>query len=743
MNDSFISEGQFNPEDNFGASQTDENTNGFSDSESAEHITNVPCENNGYGCVLPVELRPDPKIVAESQQANKVSESNLIIKSVALPAVCECTNSDPIGSSFESAVSESGENITNVPCADIPKQEDDGYGTILDFQSTPNFSDGITGNIIPFGVPNTDPSVEDIEQPGSIAATETQVERPSLRLKNANKEIIQSAQFRLIFPIDKEEHEWFNSWTKINNPEFPEASEIFRQIIYNHAYTYHTTKPFVSLDELTAFTTSDFPTIVAVIRKLREKGGLAEIGIMVLLANLVDYIIRHGIGRIQSESYFFKHFSAQMGMSPSKGRDYVKRGRIFLEYREEILNGVEDVPGISLITLASSCLAKLTLFENAVNRHGLKQALKNLKELSFREFKKTLAYSEDDGKKEPKKPPVTDKKKADDLISQQEAYKAELKELNLMPNEKRLLRLVARGARYVCAPRMLTEKEVDLIESRLRERRLEILRREYNYRCANRNQDPFDPKHPITFSKDLYEITDFNEVVLRIRSCINLLQPMRRLIAILLFRLYSEKPWFGHKWKNPRDGVKYKSFRDFAMEELGMGEDYRDYLTVGKVIKEHYYFPDYLEDVDTESTFLKLRYLPAALRTHQNNEPLVLARLRSLTVREFKLFSIFADYETAFIKRLTEKHMDKFCNSLQCLRKPISGEPISDDYIESYGAYDDYYVREVINDVICHEPISSAVDEPETSDQIAEASDLGTHEAFDGNANQLDLLPTA
>ncbi|MDR0288033.1 MAG: hypothetical protein LBI03_10070 [Clostridiales bacterium] len=629
---------------------------------------------------------------------------------------------------------------------DISSQKDE-------INSTNVFGGEGYDNVLPFQPVPLSTETEEAHA-DNIVLPETNSYTAPIRLDNPKGEQLGYAMFYLISDLPPD-RECFGCWTKLTKPDFPEDSKLFRNIVLIHADAYHTLKVPLKWNDLTALTSIDFNDIVRVIRTLRGKVGIAEIAIMVLMARMVDSYSWYGWNQIKSVSTFLKVYSRDMGVSPSKAREYYNRGKVFLKHKDDILNGVGGVPGIPLETVASSCLAKLTYYDKAVELLGREQALSNLKNCTFKEFQEKMvnASGKDDGDK-PKKSPSDNKSQADDLTALYEANSAYVHELNLRPNEKRLLRIIAKGGRPIVTRRLLTDEEIEVIESRLREYRVNILQQNYDTHCSSRNEEHFDVKNPLAISDNLFEIKDYEEIILRIRTGIALLQPARRLIAILLFRLYFEGH-FKNKWKNPRDGVKYSSFKDFAIEELGMGEDYRVYLAVGKVLKTHYYFLEYLTDLDTEAMFLKLRYLPDALRTHKNNKPLVLARLRSLTVREFKTFSVFPDFEATFSKRLTKKQLERFTQRLSAIRPLVypSGQRnmqeyfIDSDFVESYYKLEDRLVDGIIckylDEVDCASSSSTQTsNEPVASAQINEVSDLDTPETSD-NSEQKESITAA
>jgi len=480
-------------------------------------------------------------------------------------------------------------------------------------------------------------------------------------------------------------------WTLDGNPYSPEQTAILDTIAQVWNDSWHTR---LRPDLAKVLTTWDFQTIVTTIRRLRAKVGFAELAVMILLGLIVKNKLYKKQG-CNSESGFFTRYSDSMGISKSKARDYSTRGLTFLEYRADILNGVGPVPGISIEDFVNSHLSKLSIYDKAVKKHGREQALFKLNTMTFREFQAELKEPK------PKTAPSGNTRKADvpDVDREQ---KAMLSEMALSPSEKRLLHIIAKGG-IVHLIHRLNGEQLEKAESRIRQRRVEILEENLKMAPIPWQRESYDPNNPLAISDDLYGLTNVNDILLRIRSGLALMVPARRVIAILTYRLFSWKESFEFHWKRPSEGVEYASFRDFAMNELGMGEEYRDYIAVGKVLWSYHQFLDGLSDMDTEDMFFKLRYIPKALQTHKGDECLVLARLRSLTVREFKQFSELPGFEVTFSKKLTKKQLDLFHYHLECDRNKGRLNPNqSCEFIEAFSNDEfsmiDTIVREIIEE---------------------------------------------
>ena len=471
--------------------------------------------------------------------------------------------------------------------------------------------------------------------------------------------------------------------------------------IFNDAF--HTS--LTSFESL-ILTNWDFDSIIRVIKKLRIRERIHELIVMILLSIVVEKKLYKDRG-CKSESSFYKKYASVMGISGSKARDYSYRGIAFMKYRKDILEGVGCIPGIPLEVFVSKHMSKLTIYGLAVNKYGREKALDNLHVLSFREFQETVIK-----KVKPKKEGVTPrfKQRQSSLfkppLTADEKQKAMILELNLSTSEKRLLHIIAKGGIVQVVPK-LTPEQLELVENRIRQHRVELLEEGLRHAPVLFERKSYKPTAPFGFSSkplaisdDIYELCYFEDIVLRIKEGLALVVPSRRIIAILMNRLYAYID-LRSRCLYPRPGVTYNSFEEFVREEFDMGAEYRDYIAIGKVILDHYYFLDHLTDIDTEDVFFKLKYLPNALRTHNSDEYLVLARLRSLTIREFKLFSMMSDFEITFSKKLNKKQLDLFDYHLQCGRnKEKVSHGSSGDYIELYSKDEVGMVLKIVDDVI-------------------------------------------
>jgi len=107
----------------------------------------------------------------------------------------------------------------------------------------------------------------------------------------------------------------------------------------------------------------------------------------------------------------------------------------------------------------------------------------------------------------------------------------------------------------------------------------------------------------------------------------------RRTLAILVARLRDE-PFFYPRWHD-----EHNSFAAYANQVLGIGEELRDLIRIGRNLIR---FPSVLEGqtgFGTDTHFFSLRYIDRAMAKHGSDVALIRARIKSLTTREFAEFA--------------------------------------------------------------------------------------------------------
>jgi hypothetical protein len=314
---------------------------------------------------------------------------------------------------------------------------------------------------------------------------------------------------------------------------------------------------------------TDFHHLVRVIRRLRKAHGLTELGVMILLDNVIEGRLYKDLYYCNSPSDFFRNCEHFIGYTSSRARDAQVRGHGFKLHWQDIRKGVGCVPGISLEELCLRHLTKLGLYDEAVALFGREDALRRFTGSTYRDFFKQI-----------KEARVQEETKLGSNKGQAAGKgtkaSAAIDELKLSGVQLKLLNIVANGGsvKLVMAD---SQHQIDRVTSRFLEDRAER-NLAINARIGHR---PYDIKKPFEVNKELMALSNVHEIIDRIRAGIALAAPRRRTIAVLVYRLASE-PYFRDYLRHPRFEVRFTSFAAFAKSELGMGEELRDYLRVGR-----------------------------------------------------------------------------------------------------------------------------------------------------------------
>lgn len=437
------------------------------------------------------------------------------------------------------------------------------------------------------------------------------------------------------------------------------ASEIANAI---HASTKDT-----DADDLVSI---DFHHLVRVIRRLEKAHGLTELGVMILLDNVIEERLYKDLYHCNSPADFFRNCEHFIGYTSSRARDAQARGRGFKLHWEDIRCGFGSVPGISLEELCLRHLTKLGLYDEAVALFGREDALRLFMECTYRDFMKQLQNA---------------RVKAEEKLGSNKVQGSgkgnkkskTIDELKLSGVQLKLLHIVANGG----SAKLLvgsSQSQIEWAKTRLIEDRAErnlIIRAQIGHKL-------YDLKRPFEVNKELMELSNVHEIIDRIRAGVALAAPRRRTIAVLTYRLASE-PYFRPYWRHPRSEVRFTSFAAFAKSELGMGEEFRDYVRVGRNLAKYGYVLDALEDANTDAMFYKLRYIEDAVMTHQGDIALIRARLANLSCREFSKFARDKDYDQSTTTALTKKYKERLLEFVSQINA-LSEKGFAVDVIECY-----------------------------------------------------------
>jgi hypothetical protein len=237
----FLTEQQLSQETSNDPSKVDEINSGvLCDSVFSGQLTNVFRENDKFGsiipiqpvtgstefskCVFPLEPKPNPIAVTSLQKADEASDNNLISKPDALPISCEGTYSNPLDSSPKLMISSTEKHIE--PSLRLVKSDD----------------------------------------------------QASKQLENPHEKEMAVAHSEIIL-------KGLNLWKAGKNPYSPDETELVRKIALLFSTAYHISLPD---DEVLVLTSSDFSSVISIVKKLVKKIGVSELGAMVLLAVAVN-----------------------------------------------------------------------------------------------------------------------------------------------------------------------------------------------------------------------------------------------------------------------------------------------------------------------------------------------------------------------------------------------------------------------------------------------------------------------
>jgi hypothetical protein len=460
--------------------------------------------------------------------------------------------------------------------------------------------------------------------------------------------------------------------------------------------------------DATDLVSTDFNHLVRAIRRLKALHGLTELGVMILLDKLVSDGLYKNLYYCTSPTAFFRRSPELFGIEPSRARDLQQRGKNYRIHWNRIDKGVGSVPPMALDELCLKHLSKLTLLDQAVSAFGAEEAMRLFHTSTYRQFASAIREKLGNPAKSPKAASPEQAETVTTSITQT------IKEPK-HPLEVACARILKkRGTVYLA-----TGASVDQV-SRALERLEEYRASKDEEKKVELGAKPYDYRNPLKVDPDLWSIT--NAIVIKERIKLGIAQgaARRRTIALLMHRLATETP-FSAYWRNPRFGVRYTNFGAFAKGELFMGEEYRDYLRVGRNLAQYHYVLDGMKNIDEDRMFYKLRYLDDAIATYEGKVGLIRTRLASLSVREFQRFATDPTFETTFEAKFNGKASENLLGYVSRIHASLdNGEPV--EVIELYG--DDEIGRfNGILRAIKAEDLSTTFPEHAETTDIADESD--------------------
>lgn len=333
----------------------------------------------------------------------------------------------------------------------------------------------------------------------------------------------------------------------------------------------------------------------------------------------------HGCG---SASAYLRNTDARLGMSASAFSFLAASGKGYRLFGKELLEGIDGEAGVDESVLWKS-LAKLAIYPKIRKVRTAKEALRGFKAYSFQKFRR-FEFTDD--------PDIIHTAK--DFLAEMAAFQNDKVDTDKAPLKRRKLpsldeigprsqyelairRIIARGGQVHILSSSMPEA-LEEIDSRLDHWRQSI---DEGNRLHFRKQLNSDIEGDILESKVALDIEDY------IRAIHSGIAADRRTLAVLVARLRDE-PFFFPRWHND-----YNSFAAYADQVLGIGEELRDLIRIGRNLIR---FPSFLEgqsNFGTDAHFYSLRYLDQAMAKHSAQVGLIRTRLRALTTREFAEFA--------------------------------------------------------------------------------------------------------
>ena len=354
----------------------------------------------------------------------------------------------------------------------------------------------------------------------------------------------------------------------------------------------------------------------------------------------------------------------RIDMSPRRFNDLAASGDTFRARYEELLNGVDGEPGIPLDDLARS-ITKLPYYEAARKRVDPKEAIRAMAKYSYARLQGVCAPRRSLGDRDSGR----GRRQARGYLQAEKAVQPPAKSVapRHLPevhseNERRLLHGVQFGRDLFIASSERSEA-LDSLESDIRKYREDI---------NSKNSDHFGgsplglgTEYPL--NEDLLTSRNAFDLEECIRKGIANMAADRWTVAILVARLRYEDQF------KPRWNYEHGSFSVYARVVLGIGEELRDLLRVGRNLLKYPFFLEGQQGLNTDNAFYSFRYVDLAMEKHENNVDLIRARLRSLTTREFAEFARDPLFdERGSKKRLTLKQEERYSKLLDELNHELS-----------------------------------------------------------------------
>lgn len=387
---------------------------------------------------------------------------------------------------------------------------------------------------------------------------------------------------------------------------------------------------------------------------VREKHTRTSIAILKSAIEL-SFLREQGISRqIQggaSTADFDRTSDQRLELSAARCSYLVAGGDVYRRSHKELLGGVDGEPGIPLEDL-SRMFGKLRLYPEVKARVGEKRAIAAMKTMTFRQFKAFRFTDDPDIRVTAPTPAAKQAGRPETTSKSVQGGRAVVQPPEPQtPLECELRRAVQNSypvyLAYSQHPQVI--EGLDNAIQAWRDSVNEETRRLYAQSPALGLATSFPLNDDLLTCRNGVELQD------RVRVAFRDLGADRRTVAVGVARL-ADEPDFRSYWNygNAR-------FSTWAQFSLGIGEELRDLLRVGRNLIRYPYFLEGQIGFDSDNAFYSLRFIAQAMVTHNNNVELIRARLRTLTTREFAQFASDPLFEQRGSSRpLTRKQVERY-----------------------------------------------------------------------------------
>jgi hypothetical protein len=391
--------------------------------------------------------------------------------------------------------------------------------------------------------------------------------------------------------------------------------------------------------------------VVTTVREKHTRTSLAILKSAIELSFLREPRIAGQIQGGASKADFDRTSDQRIELSASRCSYLARGGDVYRASHEELLNGVEGEPGIPLEDLAKR-FGMLRLYLEVKARVGAKRAIRAMQTMTFRQFK-AFRFTDDPDIKSPAptraskpagNPEITSKSVQGGRVVVQPPEPQ-------TPLECELRRAVQNGHPVYLACSQHPQVIAGLADA------IQGWRSSVNEETLRfYAQSPalgFATSFPL--NDDLLTCRNGVELQDRVRTAFRDIGADRRTVAVGVARL-ADEPDFRSYW-NPGNA----RFSTWARFTLGIGEELRDLLRVGRNLIKYPFFLEGQAGFDSDNAFYSLRYTAQAMVTHNNNVALIRARLTTLATREFAQFASDPLFEQRGSTRpLTRKQVERY-----------------------------------------------------------------------------------